>query len=140
MEKELYPNTFGEGTRKYITGVENLEPLLAPVGEKNYSFHDSRIPWFYYDEKSKKLDVEIHVLGSKYVHPADKDIFIHFCFENVLAFDACFDGWHDIYYMTFTEKFDHLECEFDTYYMKVSAEHLTISPIELRSIKEDNKS
>ncbi len=44
MEKELYPNTFDEGTRKYITGVENLEPLLAPVGEKNYSFHDSRIP------------------------------------------------------------------------------------------------
>jgi len=42
--------------------------------------------------------------------------------------------------MTFTEKFGHLECEFDTYYMKVSAEHLTISPIELRSIEEESES
>ena len=135
--EEKFPRTIGVGARKYITGIEHLELLLGEPYVREYPLHDSQIPWFHYDHEARKLDVEIWVTGSMYKYPMDKRIFIHFCFEDVTALETSMEGWCDIYALSLTVEHNTLVCEFDNYYMKVWAKHLTISPIEMRDpIKE----
>ena len=130
MDTEKYPNTIGAGAREYITGIEHLESLLDP--DDTYNMHDSRIPWYHFDNEERKLDVEIWVLGSMYDCTKDKEVFIHFCFEDVVALSIDMSDWCDIYAMCLTVENNFLVCDFDSFYMKVWAKHLTISPVELR--------
>ena len=137
MEQGRYINTIGEGVRERVTGIGNLELVLGDPYKDDYNLHDSVIQWFHYDQENYKLDVEIEVIGSMYDYPTDKDIFIHFCFENVVALNVDFDGWHDISEMRLRIENNYLVCEFSCYYMEVWAEHLTIGSVVTRPHNEE---
>lgn len=137
MTREPFTNTIGAGAREYITGIEHLEALLNE--QDDYNMHDSQIPCFHcnYDYNARTLDVEIRVLGSMYECPKDKDIYIHFRFEDIVALSIDMSDWCDISSMSLRVENNFLVCEFNSYSMEVWAKHLTISPIEMRDSIND---
>jgi len=131
MRREGFERTIERAARFYMTGVENLEAVLGDPEQDTYNLYGSRVSWYKYDAKQRKLIMDIEVIGSPHACPPDKGIHIQFCFDGVYALYVGNEGNGTIKRLMLDGR-DYLTCFIDGYTMTISAEHMDIKPIEYK--------
>ena len=116
-----------EGAYKLIEGIENMELFLTE--DDKWQFHDSDIRDIHWNNQNRTLDLTIEPIGFSADVPWDRKTttaLLDFHYEGVGELELNCFGFCYIYELEINMKNGYLDCNFDSYILKILAKKLTI--------------
>ena len=125
-----------EGAYELIEGIENMELFLTENDQ--WQFHDSDIRDIHWNNQNRTLDLTIEPIGFSADVPWDRKTMtalLDFHYEGVGELELNCFGFCYIYELEINMKNGYLDCNFDSYILKILAKKLTIN--KPRLIKDE---
>lgn len=125
-----------EDAYELIEGIENMELFLTENDQ--WQFHDSDIRDIHWNNQNRTLDLTIEPIGFSADVPWDRKTMtalLDFHYEGVGELELNCFGFCYIYELEINMKNGYLDCNFDSYILKILAKKLTID--KPRLIKDE---